>query len=153
MKTKNNSVDLHDCNQDRLPNQRVKVGQVWDSNDYRHPERSVAVLWVGKTHAVCKSSRNTVTTIRLDRFYPTSTGYKLDATKSMGSDLELLAQRIATSAEEFRISRAKCIAIVAKDSKLPKPVLGMAANKGNMVSTCTGAPIPPAESGEKQSGS
>lgn len=62
----------------------VKVGQVWLSCDARdvdsqgHPTRQVKVTLAGTTHAFVV---NTVTgqrsRIRLDRFKPGSTGWKL----------------------------------------------------------------------------
>lgn len=62
----------------------VKVGQLWQDNDKRNRAlRFVRVTAVDETHARCEawyeeagSTARTVR-IRLDRFRPTSTGYRL----------------------------------------------------------------------------
>jgi hypothetical protein len=72
----------------------VRVGQVWADNDKRAEGRRVRVVEVGRTHAVVelvdqrgrpargheaqqKAEAGRRTRIRLDRFRPTSTGYRL----------------------------------------------------------------------------
>jgi hypothetical protein len=65
----------------------VKVGQVWADNDKRQRKaRTVTVIAVQKEfdgvplsnpYAVVKSSTGRCTSVRLDRFRPTSTGYRL----------------------------------------------------------------------------
>lgn len=65
----------------------VKVGQVWQDNDPRCQQREfvrrLRIIEVGPTHALCetlsglKCRRKKPSRIRLDRFRPTSTGYKL----------------------------------------------------------------------------
>lgn len=64
----------------------VKVGQVWADNDKRSEGRHVRVIAIEKLHrqAVVRPCSPTgdftghrVTRIRLDRFRPTSTGYRL----------------------------------------------------------------------------
>ncbi|WP_280465636.1 hypothetical protein [Nocardia brasiliensis] len=56
----------------------VKPGQVWADNDPRSTGRLVTILEVGETHATVKSTTlKRVTKIRLDRFKPTRTGYRL----------------------------------------------------------------------------
>ncbi|MGI5274718.1 DUF6354 family protein [Nonomuraea sp. CA-218870] len=69
----------------------VRPGQVWMDNDKRSEGRRVRVIEVDDTHATVvgvdirglPDSRNRVaarrTRIRLDRFRPTSTGYRLVA--------------------------------------------------------------------------
>lgn len=66
----------------------VKVGQVWADNDWRSAGRTIEVEEVTATHAICKvltkvdspaygPPNGRRTRIRLDRFRPTSTGYRL----------------------------------------------------------------------------
>lgn len=64
----------------------VKPGQIWADNDWRSSGRTVRVIEVDATHAtveVVTNGRMTYTKpgrrsrIRLDRFRPTSTGYRL----------------------------------------------------------------------------
>lgn len=57
----------------------IRVGQVWKDNDKRSAGRRVRVVEVNFTHAVVQdpSGRGRRTEIRLDRFKPTSTGYRL----------------------------------------------------------------------------
>lgn len=55
----------------------VKVGQRWKDNDRRSGGRIGKVLEVGETHARVEWYSGTSTRIRLDRFKPTSTGYRL----------------------------------------------------------------------------
>jgi hypothetical protein len=57
----------------------VRPGQVWADNDWRAHGRTVLVLAVDETHATVQSpsGRGRKTRIRLDRFRPTSTGYRL----------------------------------------------------------------------------
>lgn len=57
----------------------VRVGQVWEDNDWRSKGRQVLVLAVDETHATVKSpsGHGRQTRIRLDRFRPNSTGYVL----------------------------------------------------------------------------
>ena len=60
----------------------VKVGQIWQDNDPRvqmmKPVRTVEVLIVDDTHAVCQN-RDTgrITRIKVSRFKANSTGYLL----------------------------------------------------------------------------
>lgn len=58
----------------------VKVGQVWADNDWRSKGRMVRVLAVDETHATVQDrlGMGRKTRIRLDRFRPTSTGYRLE---------------------------------------------------------------------------
>lgn len=57
----------------------VQVGQVWIDNDSRGYGRRMEILEIDETHAVTKSpsGRGRTTRIRLDRFRPNSTGYRL----------------------------------------------------------------------------
>ena len=61
----------------------VTIGQVWEDNDPRHfIKRQVEIVSLDATHAVCRTltgvkDRMRETRIRLDRFKPTSTGYRL----------------------------------------------------------------------------
>lgn len=64
----------------------VQPGQVWVDNDPRlHGERKIRVESVDDTHAVCVvvavryGGEGRPTRIRLDRFKPTSTGYRLES--------------------------------------------------------------------------
>lgn len=52
----------------------VRAGQVWADNDKRSRGRRVNV---DEHHALVQSSTGTRTRIRLDRFRPNSTGYRL----------------------------------------------------------------------------
>ena len=60
--------------------QSVRVGQVWEDCDKRF-RRTVKIVTLTQTHAVVvrvtPTPRTTRTKIRLDRFRPTSTGYRL----------------------------------------------------------------------------
>lgn len=75
-----------------------KVGQVWADNDKRSTGRTVRIVAVGRTHATVelvgqrgrpargheakqKAEPGRRTRIRLDRFEPTSTGYRLIETE------------------------------------------------------------------------
>ena len=65
----------------------VRVGQVWADNDKRSHGRRVRVVELDGTHAIVTQvdirgvvdsrRRERRTRIRLDRFKPTSTGYRL----------------------------------------------------------------------------
>ncbi len=57
----------------------VQVGQVWADNDWRSSSREhLRVVAIEDTHAVVERLNGTRRTrIRLDRFKPTSTGYRL----------------------------------------------------------------------------
>lgn len=57
----------------------IEPGQVWEDCDWRSAGRKVRVLAVDATHATVQSptGRGRKTRIRLDRFRPTSTGYRL----------------------------------------------------------------------------
>lgn len=62
----------------------VKVGQVWEDNDPRQQKQGVAVrrikvLEIADGKALCQhpSGQGRKTKIRLDRFRPTKSGYKL----------------------------------------------------------------------------
>jgi hypothetical protein len=65
----------------------VKVGQVWLDNDRGHvedvrlgkrPQREVRILEVFRDVATCENvATGRKTSIRLSRFRPTSTGYRL----------------------------------------------------------------------------
>ncbi|HEY3510507.1 MAG TPA: DUF6354 family protein [Kribbella sp.] len=67
-----------------MSEQRVESGQLWIDNDLRNSRgtRYVMVTSVGDTHAVCESwyehggGHSRTVRIRLDRFRPTSTGYR-----------------------------------------------------------------------------
>ena len=61
---------------DRIP---VQPGQVWADNDWRSAGRQIQVLEVDATHATVQSPSGLgrKTRIRLNRFRPTSTGYRL----------------------------------------------------------------------------
>lgn len=74
----------------KAPLPRVVPGQVWEDNDHRIarrelPRRQLRVTAVDETHATVEASTLTgsgwgpprVSRIRLDRFRPTSTGYRL----------------------------------------------------------------------------
>lgn len=54
----------------------VAVGQEWLSCDKRETRR-VRVLSVGESHAVVESMAKVKAKIRLDRFKPTATGWRL----------------------------------------------------------------------------
>ncbi|MGW4467489.1 DUF6354 family protein [Micromonospora sp. NPDC004704] len=59
----------------------VAVGQVWADNDRRSAGRKVRIIHVTESHAVVgpadPKARGRATRIRLDRFRPTTTGYRL----------------------------------------------------------------------------
>jgi hypothetical protein len=65
----------------------VRLGQIWADNDPRGYGRKVRVVEIGDTHAtvelhqprhpVSSAKPGRRTRIRLDRFRPTSTGYRL----------------------------------------------------------------------------
>ena len=60
----------------------VKVGQIWQDNDPRmqmmKPVRTVEVLIVDDTHAVCQNrDSGKITRIKISRFKANSTGYRL----------------------------------------------------------------------------
>jgi hypothetical protein len=64
----------------------VRPGQIWADNDKRSSGRKVRVLHVGETHATVQEEfpegtagrrKPRQSRIRLDRFRPTSTGYRL----------------------------------------------------------------------------
>ena len=56
----------------------VKVGQVWADNDSRGFSRHIKVVAIQDGKALVQSlGTNWMTRIRLDRFKPTSTGYRL----------------------------------------------------------------------------
>ena len=59
----------------------VKVGQIWRDNDVRYYSdriRDLEVLEVSETHAKCKNTETgKISEIRLNRFRPNSTGYRL----------------------------------------------------------------------------
>lgn len=54
----------------------VQAGQIWADCDVRTP-RTMTVLEVGAHQAVVLSSKGRKTRIRLSRFRPGSTGYRL----------------------------------------------------------------------------
>ena len=54
----------------------VKVGQVWQDNDGRGPRRVGRIVSIDDTHARVEWGVNT-TRVKLTRFKPTSTGYRL----------------------------------------------------------------------------
>lgn len=64
--------------QSRLP-VKVKAGQVWRDNDQRMGPREIKVLAIEGDRAIVQrvSGVGTKTKIRLDRFRPTTTGYRL----------------------------------------------------------------------------
>ena len=61
----------------------IHMGQVWMDNDKRQQgRRSVKVIWVDRVFALCEvlydgKPQRRRTLIRLRRFRPTSTGYRL----------------------------------------------------------------------------
>ena len=61
----------------------VQVGQVWQDNDRRHGTRYLRIDAIDQDRAVCVAwydeagAKSRVVRIRLDRFKPTSTGYRL----------------------------------------------------------------------------
>jgi hypothetical protein len=59
----------------------VKPGQIWADNDPRCAGRRMRIIRVDETHAtvspVAPKARGRATRIRLDRFNPTSSGYRL----------------------------------------------------------------------------
>ena len=66
--------------------QPVRIGQVWEDNDPRHalsgPPRRFRVIGLSATHATChplklRRGQRYWHRIRLDRFRPTNTGYRL----------------------------------------------------------------------------
>jgi hypothetical protein len=62
--------------------EHVKVGQIWQDNDKRfvHTPRNIKIVNIDykKNTAGCKNVQtNKYTMIRLDRFKPNSSGYKL----------------------------------------------------------------------------
>jgi hypothetical protein len=60
----------------------VKLGQVWADNDKRAKGRRVLVVGLDATHATCSNHPQDFGRryrIRLDRFRPTSTGYRLES--------------------------------------------------------------------------
>lgn len=69
---------------DKLREEAVRPGQLWIDNDTRNYRgtRFIAVTAVDATHATCESWYNApgnsrTTRIRLSRFRPNSTGYRL----------------------------------------------------------------------------
>jgi hypothetical protein len=54
----------------------VEPGQVWADNDKRGYGRQVTVQSIDETHATVTDGKRT-SRIRLNRFRPTSTGYRL----------------------------------------------------------------------------
>ena len=59
------------------PTPAVRPGQIWADNDKRSAGRRITVTSVGQTHAMVETSLGRRTLVRLDRFRPTSTGYRL----------------------------------------------------------------------------
>lgn len=57
----------------------VEKGQVWEDADPRSVGRKLRILEVGETHATVQSptGKGRIGTIRLNRFRPTSNGYRL----------------------------------------------------------------------------
>lgn len=53
----------------------VRPGQVWVDQDKRSDGRQITILSVGDTHAVVKNVAKT--RVRLTRFRPNCTGYRL----------------------------------------------------------------------------
>ena len=54
----------------------VEPGQIWADNDKRANGRHVTIQSIDATHATVTDGKRT-SRIRLDRFRPTSTGYRL----------------------------------------------------------------------------
>lgn len=54
----------------------VKVGQIWQDNDGRSEGRTGRIVSMDDTHARVEWGVNT-TRVKLTRFKPTSTGYRL----------------------------------------------------------------------------
>lgn len=72
--------DLVPVKKERPAPVEVKVGQVWMDNDPRHNyKRLLKVLAIENGKAIVQHPRGlgSKTRIRLDRFKPTTTGYKL----------------------------------------------------------------------------
>lgn len=74
--------------------ERVEIGQVWADNDWRSTGRTVEVVAIDQTHATVKvltNGRGTyakpgrTSRVRLDRFRPTSTGYRLVSSQVVAS--------------------------------------------------------------------
>ena len=84
----------------------VKVGQVWQDNDPRMqmivPIRTIVVLRVDDTHAICKNCYSgKITKIRLSRFRANSTGYRLlDPLNGVNADHYLRALESLIEAAE-----------------------------------------------------
>lgn len=57
----------------------VEPGQIWEDNDWRSAGRRILILSVDETHATVQSpsGMGRITRIRLDRFRPNSTGYRM----------------------------------------------------------------------------
>ena len=60
----------------------VRIGQIWADNDSRGFDRKIRVVSLNETHAIVEPvpaypKGKGKTRIRLDRFKPTSTGYRL----------------------------------------------------------------------------
>lgn len=55
----------------------VRVGQIWADNDKRSAGRIVTVLAVNGRHATVRSNFGKTTSVLLNRFRPTATGYRL----------------------------------------------------------------------------
>lgn len=65
----------------------VRPGQIWADNDPRSEGRTIRIEFVGSESAACRilanptaahaDRRGKITRIRLDRFRPTSNGYRL----------------------------------------------------------------------------
>lgn len=56
----------------------VKVGQVWQDNDNRVPERIIKVIAIDNGQAICENTKTKKRTkIVLTRMRPTHNGYRL----------------------------------------------------------------------------
>lgn len=55
----------------------IEVGQTWQDNDPRHAKRRLTVARIEGEYAFCRVRGGRVTRVRLDRFKPNSTGYRL----------------------------------------------------------------------------
>lgn len=68
----------------------VKVGQVWIDNDKRMSNREIRIVRIDGTHAVGQVvlkpgiHQKSETRIRLDRFRPISTGFRLKTDSAKG---------------------------------------------------------------------
>jgi len=61
---------------------KLQIGQVWVDNDKRFLGRLLEIIKIFETHALCKNLQSgRLTEIKLNRFKPNSTGYRLHKVK------------------------------------------------------------------------